>query len=250
MAPSKPDVTARLIGVFKQLISEGALVPGARLPAERDLALMLGVARSSLRQALKVLEVMGVISQRVGDGTYLNNSASAVLREPLEFVMLLDGISPQEVMEARLVVEPELAARAAARANPLDIAAIGDHLERMQAHEGNRPEVVEEDLLFHKAVFHAAGNRLCTLMFTVVHRSMRDLMETTSQLVGPQHTINLHKRIYAAIRRRDADAARLRMTEHLQDAHSLLVRASEERMQTRLQERLGQSFHSGYRQQQ
>src|SRR5512138_1237800 len=156
MAPSKPDVTARLIGVFKQLISEGSLVPGARLPAERDLALMLGVARSSLRQALKVLEVMGVISQRVGDGTYLNISASAVLLYPLDFLMLLDGITPQEVMEARLIVEPELAARAAARASPLDIAAIGEHLERMQDHEDNRTEVVEEDLLFHKAVFDAA----------------------------------------------------------------------------------------------
>jgi GntR family transcriptional regulator, transcriptional repressor for pyruvate dehydrogenase complex len=236
---SKPDVTARLIGVFKQLISEGALTPGARLPAERELALMLGVARSSLRQALKVLEVIGVISQRVGDGTYLNDTASTVLREPLEFLMLLDGITPQEVMEARLIVEPELAARAAARATAVDIAAIGDHLTAMQEHEGNRPQVVEADLLFHQSVFRAAGNRLCTLMFTVVHRSMRDLMETTSQLVGPQHTINLHKRIYSAIRRREPETARLRMTEHLQDAHSLLVRATDQHQQSRLEQRLG-----------
>src|SRR6266566_7485988 len=65
-ALAKDDVTARLIGVFKNLISEGALTPGGRLPAERDLAEKFGVSRSSLRQALKVLQIMGVISQRVG----------------------------------------------------------------------------------------------------------------------------------------------------------------------------------------
>ena len=67
-APSKDDVTVRLVGVFKNLISEGALTPGGRLPAERDLAEEFGVSRSSLRQALKVLQIMGVISQRVGEG--------------------------------------------------------------------------------------------------------------------------------------------------------------------------------------
>src|SRR5436189_2237024 len=61
-ALAKDDVTARLIGVFKNLISEGALTPGGRLPAERDLAEKFGVRRASLRQALKVLEIMGVIS--------------------------------------------------------------------------------------------------------------------------------------------------------------------------------------------
>src|SRR5437763_1125258 len=90
-AVSKDDITGRLIGVFKNLISEGALTPGGRLPAERDMAENFGVSRSSLRQALKVLEIMGVISQRVGDGTYLNAGAPSILSEPMEFLILLDG---------------------------------------------------------------------------------------------------------------------------------------------------------------
>src|SRR4030095_2074060 len=85
----KEDVTGTLIGVFKRLISEGSLVPARRLPAERELAEMFGVARSSLRQALKVLEIMGVISQRVGDGTYLNTAAPAILAAPMEFLILV-----------------------------------------------------------------------------------------------------------------------------------------------------------------
>jgi GntR family transcriptional repressor for pyruvate dehydrogenase complex len=66
---AKNDLTTRLLSTFKQLISEGTLVPGARLPPEREIAANFGVSRASLRQALKILEIMGIISQRVGDGT-------------------------------------------------------------------------------------------------------------------------------------------------------------------------------------
>src|SRR5688572_23692419 len=88
---AKDDVTVRLLTAFKRLIFEGSLMPGSRLPAERDLAETFHVSRSSLRQALKALEIMGVISQRVGDGTYVNTSALALLWEPMEFLILLNG---------------------------------------------------------------------------------------------------------------------------------------------------------------
>ena len=103
---TKVDVTSRLLATFKQLISEGTIVPGTRLPAERELASNLRVSRGSLRQVLKMLEVMGVVSQRVGDGTYLNGAAPGILAEPMEFLILLDGISFEELMDARLIVEP------------------------------------------------------------------------------------------------------------------------------------------------
>src|SRR5690242_19508526 len=87
---AKDDITGRIVGVFQDLISDGSLEPGGRLPAERDLAEKFGVSRSSLRQALKVLEIMGVISQRVGDGTYLNAGAPSFLSEPMDFLIRLD----------------------------------------------------------------------------------------------------------------------------------------------------------------
>src|SRR5581483_5095298 len=93
----KEDVTVRLLATFKRLISEGAVAPGSRLPAERELAEKFQVSRSSLRQALKVLEIIGVISQRVGDGSYVNEAASSVLGEPLNFLILLNGISFDEL---------------------------------------------------------------------------------------------------------------------------------------------------------
>jgi len=127
----KGDVTHLLIGRFQELLSNGLVMPGARLPSERELAKNFGVARSSLRQALKVLEIMGVITQKVGDGSYLNKDTSRVLSVPMEFLFLLDGISLDELAKMRLVIEPEHAARAAQRANSDDIAllrqSIGSH---------------------------------------------------------------------------------------------------------------------------
>jgi GntR family transcriptional regulator, transcriptional repressor for pyruvate dehydrogenase complex len=105
--PTRDLVTTRLIGSFKALISDGSLVPGCKLPPERELAKSFGVCRASLRQAWKVLENMGVLSQRVGDGTYVNEGAPEILAEPMEFLILLGGISFKELAEARLLFEPE-----------------------------------------------------------------------------------------------------------------------------------------------
>src|SRR5690606_28313344 len=97
-----------------------------------ELAEMVGVSRSSLRQALKVLVSMGVITQRVGSGTRLNPAAASILAEPLQFLILLDGITFEELMEARLIVEPKLAARAAERATADDVKALKRAIARME----------------------------------------------------------------------------------------------------------------------
>ena len=126
----KEDVTQLLILRFQQLLSEGLLSPGTKLPPERELAANFGVARSSLRPALKVLEIMGVITQKVGDGSYLNKDASSVLAVPMEFLFLLDDTSLQELTEMRLMMEPALAAKAAERANAEHIALLRQSIIR------------------------------------------------------------------------------------------------------------------------
>ncbi len=230
----KEDVTVRLLATFKRLISERAVAPGGRLPAERELAEKFQVSRSSLRQALKVLEIMGVISQRVGDGTYVNKGAASLLGEPMEFLILLNGISFHELMEARIIVEPELAARAAARATADDLATLRREMAAMKESAENHNRLSQHDLQFHQAIFQAAGNRVCTMMFTVLHR----LIELTSHLVPVEHTLRLHQRIYTAIRQRDPAGARRRMAEHLLDAKGLLARAHDAQQSSYLGDRI------------
>jgi GntR family transcriptional repressor for pyruvate dehydrogenase complex len=142
-------------------------------------------------------------------------------------------------MEARIIVEPELTARAATRATEDDLATLRREMAAME----KAPTLAERsnhDLLFHEAIFHAAGNRVCTMMFTVIAQSLRRLMELTSQLVPVEHTLTLHQRIYSAIRRGDADEARRRMSEHLNDANSLLARANDEQRSSRLTSRINE----------
>ena len=113
---------AALLDRFKELIAAGVLRPGSRLPAERDLARQFGVNRTTLRHTLKLLDTLGVVSQRVGDGTYVSEQATAVLDQPIELMILLGDISIEERYQARQVVEPQLAAQAAERAGSRDLA--------------------------------------------------------------------------------------------------------------------------------
>jgi len=225
---TKEDVTHLLILRLQQMMSTGVLRPGTKLPPERELAAHFKVARSSLRPALKVLEIMGVIQQRVGDGSYLNRDASSVLTVPMEFLFLLDGTSVQELTELRFLMEPSLAAKAAERANSDDIAVLRQSIEDLEASEGDRVKLVASDLLFHRAIFEASGNSLTSRLFHTIHRAMLNMIMVTSQLVDLEHTVAFHKPILAAIEQRNAELASKLMTAHLTDATNLLTQIQEQ----------------------
>ena len=214
-------VTARLISRIKNMIADGTLTPGTKFPPERDLAVKFSANRTSVRQALKVLEIMGVLTQRVGDGTYLSNSAETILNEPLDFLVLLDDLSHHELFETRLIVEPELTARAAERATTEDIAALRAAVSAMEKSK-NTKERLNADMAFHDAVFRASGNRICQLLFKQIHRTVLTSMSHLSNRVALDQPLMYHRRIYKAIRERDVEGARQAMREHILDARSLL----------------------------
>jgi GntR family transcriptional repressor for pyruvate dehydrogenase complex len=221
---SSDNVTQLLIQRFQEMIRDGVLTQGSRLPSERDLAAHFGVARSSLRQALKVLEIMGIVIQRVGDGTYLAKDSSAVLAVPMEFLFLLDDTSVQELTELRLLMEPGLARLAAERATVEDIALLRQSVHDLQTSKGDTAKLVAADLLFHRAIFTASKNRAASSVYQTIHRAMAKMILVTSQLVELEHTLSFHKPIMLAIEKRDGKLAAKLMTEHLQDATALLTR--------------------------
>ena len=233
---NKNDVTYWLVLRFRQLLSDGVLKPGARLPSERELAGKFGVARSSLRQALKVLEVMGVITQRVGDGSYFNQDASAVLSVPMDFLFLLDDTSVQELVEMRLIVEPALAGKAAERATPADIALMKQAIAEFESSERDQVKLVSADLLFHRRIFQASGNRLSGRLFHMIHRAMLNMMMVTSRMVDLEHTLRFHIPIMEAIERRDPRQATKLMTEHLIDARELILHTHRETQAKQLED--------------
>ena len=162
-----------------------------------------------------------------------------MLSEPLEFLFLLDETSSQELIETRLLVEPALAGMAAERATAEHLLIMRQTISELEAAGTDRFRIIEADLLFHKTIHQSAGNRLFSRLFQVIHRSMMNMMDVTSQLVTQEHTLAFHRSVYDAILRRNAGEAARQMREHLIDARALLVQASQNVADERLRKSIG-----------
>ena len=241
VANGKDNVTQLLILRFQEMLRDGLLTQGTRLPSERELAVHFNVARSSLRQALKVLEIMGVITQKVGDGSYLNTDTSAVLSVPMEFLFLLDDTSVEDLTELRLLMEPGLARLAAQRATADDIALLRKSIKDLESSEQDRLKLVSSDLLFHRAIFQASKNRTASSLFQTIHRAMAKMILVTSQLVELEHTLSFHKPIMRAIEQRKGEEAAELMQAHIQDATTLLMNERTKQQEVCLHQRVMQT---------
>lgn len=224
------DLTTMLVAGLKDMIADGTLHPGGRLPPERDLAKKFSVNRASVRQALKALEVMGVVRQRVGDGTYLTQDASATLSAPLDFLLLVDGITFGELYEARRIFEPELAARAARRHTAEELVQLEETVLDMknQFEAGSLSGVAAVDQRFHRLIWEMAGNRVCLRMFVPLHRTMTNNFAKSWSIHDYANAIASHSGILEAIRTGDGEAARRHMDEHLDRAESVFISAAKE----------------------
>jgi len=230
----KEDITNLLLLRFQKLMRDGVLTPGSLLPSERELAVTFGVARSTLRQAMKVLETMGVVTQKVGDGTYLSKDGSYVLAMPMDFLFLLDDISPEDLLELRLMLEPALAAKAAERSTFEHITMLKDSIREMQVKGNSMQQVVAADLMFHRTIFGATGNALASRLFHSIHTAMFSSIATTAQVVHVDHTLRLHRPILDAIEQRDPKRAAAAMTDHLEDVRALIRRGQKKPDNVRL----------------
>jgi GntR family transcriptional repressor for pyruvate dehydrogenase complex len=221
------DLTHTLVAGLKDMISSGELQPGSKLPPERELARQFRVNRGSIRQALKALDVMGIVHQRVGDGTYLTHDASTMLGAPLDFLIVVDGITFQELFEARRIVEPELAARAAKRRSDDDLTELGKAVAAMKANPAmDTEELAEQDLRFHETIWRASGNRVCQRMFSSLHQAMSRSLTVTSSLRDDGTPLVAHEQMLLAIEAGEAERARSLMFEHLVQGESTLLKTT------------------------
>ena len=158
----------------------------------------------------------------MGDGTYLSTSAELILNEPLDFLILLDDLSHHELFETRMIVEPELAARAAQRARAEDLIELRSAITDMEFSRTSQ-ERLDADLAFHESIFRASGNRICHLLFKVIHRSVLTSMSQLLNRVSLERPLSYHKRIFAAIQQGNPEEARRAMSEHISETKALLT---------------------------
>jgi GntR family transcriptional repressor for pyruvate dehydrogenase complex len=205
-------------------IRQGQLRPGDRLTAERELADQLRVSRSSLREALRTLELAGLVESRHGGGTYVRDAVAWDAVSPLALVLQASGDAVGDLWEIRLIVEPEIAGRAAIRATPEDLAALEDALTRQVAALGRVEESVGADRELHKALARASHNSVAVRVVELIGAL---LFEGRSHFVAleerQQSALRCHREIVDAVRQGDPEAARSAMRRHLQEVEAHIV---------------------------
>ena len=202
---------------LEEMMLQGALTPGERLPPERDLAASLAVSRTSVRQALAVLKERGLISVRAGAGSsVIITDLAGSLGSFKERVL--------EPMEVRQLLEPQTARLAAERASSIDL----DEMERLLVAQEARYQCgltfVEEDILFHRQIATSANNRILLQVIDNVQMMLRDSREISlATNEGSRISLKGHTQIYAAIQNRRPDEAYEAMAVHIESVGNLIL---------------------------
>lgn len=205
---------------IREMVLSGRLVPGDRVPPERELAQMFGFSRSSVREAVRELAALGVLTSRQGDGTYISRLESHDLFAPLEFALRVDPKSLLHLTELRLVLEPHVAATASAWVTPEQIASLVEALAGYTAEvESGRPDpsaLIAWDEQIHQVLIDAADNPLIATILrsvdTVVHRG-RELTVVLES--APRESLTELRALVDAVVARDPGRAESAMTWHV-----------------------------------
>jgi len=213
--------TDQVVAFVRDLIVRGRLRPGDRLPGERELAVQIGVSRPSVRAGLHALAAMGVVRSRHGSGTYIPDGPPALGSEPLSFLAALHGFTRDEMYEARRILEVEAAALAAERATHEHLATLAEEVAGMFANRDNPQLFLLHDINFHRGVADAAKNPIVGTLVGMVSALYYERRRATAERASDsdlRDAAEAHRRIYQAIRARDATGARRAMNEHLLQA--------------------------------
>jgi GntR family transcriptional repressor for pyruvate dehydrogenase complex len=210
---------------IRKLVSDGTLRPGDLLPPERELAAKLGVGRSSIRDAVRTLEVMGILEPRQGHGTVVRDLSTDALVVPLASVLTRKREMVQELLDVRRIIEPGLAARAAKNASAEEIANMVEILRRHEAKLRRGEQAVDEDDEFHYAIALAARNSVVLRVLDVLMDLLRESRSRSLQVPGrPRRSFDGHRRILRAIQRRDEEAAETAVKKHLKEIEEIVTR--------------------------
>jgi GntR family transcriptional regulator, transcriptional repressor for pyruvate dehydrogenase complex len=201
-------VAAEVQAQLRELVASGAFQPGERLPSERDLMEALGVSRTAIREGLRGLEALGLVTIRHGSGVYVQDGVGPGRARRLP--RAARAREPRDLIEVRLIVEPEIAGLAALRRTADDVRRLKRDIEQFRAQIGvvRRPPT---DLGFHVDLCRATHNP----MLLAIVRWVIDFYARSGQIPVRRDTED-HAQIYEAVRTGDAQAARAAMRGHLE----------------------------------
>lgn len=217
---SRSRLSEAAVEQIREHILGRGLEPGSKLPSERELVRMLGISRTSLREALRMLEIMGLVEVKPGKGAYVK-ALSADLFVPLTNWLPAHQETLRNHFEARLVLEPAAARLASQRAKRDDLAKMISalHSFQMSFSEKDLVGMIEADIQFHGAIAAATANRTLKFLMDTMTRFLLEGWKATLRVEGrPRETAREHQAIYEAIKHRDMESAGKAMEAHLRNA--------------------------------
>jgi len=207
----------QIVQQIEESIVKGDLKPGDQLPAERDLAQRFGVSRTAVREAVKALREKGLVEAYSGKGTFITDGTTQAVRQSLDLMVKIGQTEgTNHLAELRAILEPEIAALAAARIQDPELVTMREAVSIMDA-SGKDPEAyIEADLDFHLALAEAAANPLIlSLLDSIVGLLREQRLKIFRVPGGPERGQIHHKKILEAVERRDIQKAREEMRAHL-----------------------------------
>ncbi|MFN8455752.1 MAG: FadR/GntR family transcriptional regulator [Anaerolineae bacterium] len=212
-------VSQEAIERIVSLIRSRQLVPGDKLPGERQLVENLGVSRTSVREALRSLEGMGLIEVRAGVGAFVKHPVSEFVTAALPPRLLVDRDTLYKLFQLREIIETGAAAIAASQATDQDLGHIRGAVERMEAcyAADDLDGMVEADIELHRAILVATGNDILVRVMDNIADMLKEMRRASLTIqVGVPITLAGHRALLAALEQHDPERARQAMQEHLQ----------------------------------
>ena len=218
-------MTERAITRIRQLIIDGKLTAGSRLPPEHELAALVGSSRNTTREAVRALVTARVLDVRRGDGTFVTSLRPELLLDSIGLAVdLMQDESYLELLEVRRVLEPAVCELAAQRIEPEGVAALRAELEQMRL-AGDGEQLVRHDAAFHDIISEAAGNAtMAALLSGISSRTLRARVRRLIDSDVVRQTLDEHTAILDAIAAGDPTLARAAATLHVATTETSLRR--------------------------
>jgi GntR family transcriptional repressor for pyruvate dehydrogenase complex len=212
----------QIVQQIEESITTGRLKEGDQLPAERELAHQFGVSRTAVREAVKALREKGLVEAYPGKGTFITNGTARSIRQTLDrMIKIGQPEGTASLAEVREILEPDIAALAATRADEENLAAMREAIVVMDTARQDADAFIEADLDFHLALAEAASNPLIlSLIDSIVGLLREQRMRTFYVDGGPERGQYHHKRILEAVEHRDSQGARDAMRAHLRQVRA------------------------------
>lgn len=215
---------------IKKTIIEGTMRPGDRLPPERELSTTFGASRVVIREALKGLEASGLVVIKPGSGVFVTNGPSKTMSDSLYSILRMQNTSISEVTEARLIIEPNIARIAAARATQADFQRLEANIREARRVSNEKIPATAPNIGFHSILAEMTHNAVIILtmksLFEVLAAMFMDFSEnSTRRLRISRDSLNQHVKILKALRERDPEKVYRLMFDHIVEIQGGLTEA-------------------------